>query len=158
MQYCLKLQNIMYCIRNKKNNIVNNHRTSSSRKKSNIFYVLKFLLKPQMTSQNVALWNINIALWVTFLFIVTKIFHLWKMTYLTFNWQNAVMSWTFYAVFGKIIRFDNSISIFIMEIALCGTDPFNPPPHTHLYSRKGVWGGKVKIISIMCVIVDCKSN
>ena len=40
----LKLQNMMYCIRNK-NNIVNNHRTYSSRKKSNTFYVLKFLLK-----------------------------------------------------------------------------------------------------------------
>ena len=48
-----------------------------------------------MTSQNVALWNINIALWVTFLFIVTKIFHLWKMTYLTFNCRNSVMSWNF---------------------------------------------------------------
>ena len=29
-----------------------------------------------MTSHNVALWDINIALWVMFLFIVTKIFHL----------------------------------------------------------------------------------
>ena len=35
----------MYCIRNK-NNIFNNHGTSSSRKKSNIFDVLKnFFLK-----------------------------------------------------------------------------------------------------------------
>ena len=41
LQYCLKLQNIIYCIFN----MVNNHRTSSSRKKSNIFYVVKFLLK-----------------------------------------------------------------------------------------------------------------
>ena len=66
------------------------------------------------------------------------------MTYLTFNWQNAVMSWTFYAVFGKIIRFDNSISIFIMEIALCGTDPFTPPPpptHTHTYIEKREFEG-----------------
>ena len=29
-----------------------------------------------MTSHNVALWDINIALWAIFLFIVTKIFHL----------------------------------------------------------------------------------
>ena len=29
-----------------------------------------------MTAQNVALWDINIALWVKFLFIVTKIFRL----------------------------------------------------------------------------------
>ena len=48
-----------------------------------------------MTSQNVALLDINIALWVTFLFIVTKTFHLWKMTYLTFNWHNSVKSWNF---------------------------------------------------------------
>ena len=29
-----------------------------------------------MTSQNVALWDINIALWAIILFIVTWIFHL----------------------------------------------------------------------------------
>ena len=28
-----------------------------------------------MTSQNVALWDINIALWAIYLFIVTRIFH-----------------------------------------------------------------------------------
>ena len=44
MEYCLKLQNIIYALLIKIN-IVNNHRTSSSRKKSNIVYVLKFLLK-----------------------------------------------------------------------------------------------------------------
>ena len=52
-------------------------------------------LKTQMTSQNVALWDINIALWVIFLFILTRIFHLWKMTYLTFNWRNLATSWNF---------------------------------------------------------------
>ena len=31
-----------------------------------------------MTSHNVALWDINIALWAVFLFIVTRIFHLQK--------------------------------------------------------------------------------
>ena len=31
-----------------------------------------------MTSQDVALWDINIALWVIVLLIVTKIFHLRK--------------------------------------------------------------------------------
>ena len=46
-----------------------------------------------MTSQNVALWNINIALWAINLFIVTRIFHLWKMTYLTLNWHNSATSW-----------------------------------------------------------------
>ena len=46
-----------------------------------------------MTSQNVALWDINIALWAIYLFIVTRIFRLWKMTYLTFNWHNSAMSW-----------------------------------------------------------------
>ena len=47
-----------------------------------VHYVLKFLLKKinkkkntQLISQNVALWDINIPLWVIFLFIVTKIFH-----------------------------------------------------------------------------------
>ena len=48
-----------------------------------------------MTSQNVALWNINIALWAIYLFIVTRIFHLWKMTYLTSNWHNSATSWNF---------------------------------------------------------------
>ena len=48
-----------------------------------------------MTSQNVALWDINIALWAMFLFIVTRIFHLRKMTYLTFNWHNSAVSWNF---------------------------------------------------------------
>ena len=46
-----------------------------------------------MTSQNVALWDINIALWAMFLFIVTRICHLRKMTYLTFNWHNSATSW-----------------------------------------------------------------
>ena len=64
-----------------------------------------------MTSQNVALWDINIALWVIFLFIVTKIFHLWKMTYLSFNWHNSATSLIFYAVFGKMVLFGNTISI-----------------------------------------------
>ena len=48
-----------------------------------------------MTSQNVALWDINIALWAMFLFMVTRIFHLQKMIYLTFNWHNSAMSWNF---------------------------------------------------------------
>ena len=48
-----------------------------------------------MTSQNVALWNINIALWAMFLFIVTRIFHLRKMTCLTSNWHNSTTSWNF---------------------------------------------------------------
>ena len=48
-----------------------------------------------MTSQNVALWDINIALWTMFLFLVTRIFHLLKMTYLTFNWHNSARSWNF---------------------------------------------------------------
>ena len=33
-----------------------------------------------MTSQNVALWDIKIALWA-------------KMAYLTFNWHNSATSW-----------------------------------------------------------------
>ena len=65
-----------------------------------------------MTSQNVALWDINKALWVIFLFIVTKIFQLWKMTYLSFNWHNSATSLIFfYAVFGKMVLFGNTISI-----------------------------------------------
>ena len=48
-----------------------------------------------MTSQNVALWDINIALWAMFLYIVTRIFHLRKMTYLTLNWHNSATSWNF---------------------------------------------------------------
>ena len=43
VQYCLKLQNIIALLI--KSIIFNNHRTSSSRKKSNILYVLKFSLK-----------------------------------------------------------------------------------------------------------------
>ena len=42
-----------------------------------MFYVFKVLiksLKPQITSQNVALRDINIALWVISLFIVMKFF------------------------------------------------------------------------------------
>ena len=62
-----------------------------------------------MTSQNVALWDINKALWVIFLFIVTKVFHLWKMTYLSFNWHNSGTSLIFYAVFGKMVLFGNTI-------------------------------------------------
>ena len=57
-----------------------------------------------MTSQNVALWDINIALEDIFLFIVTKIFHLWKMTYLIFSWHNSATNWNFFeAVFDKTI-------------------------------------------------------
>ena len=52
-----------------------------------------------MTSHNVALWDINIALWVIFLFIVTKIFHLRKIACLTFNWHNSVTSWNFFMQF-----------------------------------------------------------
>ena len=48
-----------------------------------------------MTSQNVALWDINIALLAIYLFIVTPIFNLWKMTYLSFNWHNSATSWNF---------------------------------------------------------------
>ena len=48
-----------------------------------------------MVSQNVAMWDINIALWAIFLFIVTRIFHFWKMIYLTFNWHNSATSWIF---------------------------------------------------------------
>ena len=48
-----------------------------------------------MTSQNVALLDINIALCAMFLFIVTRIFHLRKMTYFTFNWHNSATSWNF---------------------------------------------------------------
>ena len=48
-----------------------------------------------MTSQNVALWDINIALWAIFLFIETTIFHVWKMTYLIFNWHNSATNWNF---------------------------------------------------------------
>ena len=40
-----------------------------------------------MISQNVALWDINIVLWAIYLFIVTRTFHLWKITHLTFNWH-----------------------------------------------------------------------
>ena len=47
-----------------------------------------------MTSQNDALWDINTALWDIYLFnIVMKIFHLWKMSYLTFSWHNSATSW-----------------------------------------------------------------
>ena len=52
-----------------------------------------------MTSQNVALWDINIALSAIDLFIVTRIFHLGKMTYLTFNWHNTATSWNFFMRF-----------------------------------------------------------
>ena len=52
-----------------------------------------------MTSQNVALWDINIALWAMFLFIVTRIFHLRTMTYLNFNWHNSATSWNFFMRF-----------------------------------------------------------
>ena len=52
-----------------------------------------------MTSQNVAFWDINIALWDMFLFIVTRILHLRKMTYLIFNWHNSVASWNFFMRF-----------------------------------------------------------
>ena len=55
-----------------------------------------------MTSQNVALWNINIALWAIYLFIVTRIFHLWNMTYLAFNWHNSATSWNFFMLFSAI--------------------------------------------------------
>ena len=78
--------------------MINNHRTSSSRKKYDIFLCFKVLiknLKTQMTLQNIALWDINIALWAIFLFIVTRIFHLWKMTYLTLSWHNSATSWNF---------------------------------------------------------------
>ena len=52
-----------------------------------------------MTSQNVALWDVNIALWAINLFIVTRVFHLRKMTYLAFNWHNSATSWNFFMRF-----------------------------------------------------------
>ena len=45
-----------------------------------------------MISHNVALWDINIALWVIFLFIVTKIFHLRKMTYGKFFFSSNTLA------------------------------------------------------------------
>ena len=52
-----------------------------------------------MISQNVALWDINLALWAIYLFIVTRIFHFGKMTYLAFNWHNSATSWNFFMRF-----------------------------------------------------------
>ena len=52
-----------------------------------------------MTSQNFALWDINIALWAIYLFIVTRIFHLWKMTYWTFDWHYSATSWNIFMRF-----------------------------------------------------------
>ena len=51
MQYCLKLQNIIYSLLIK-SNMFNNHRTSSSRKKTNILYVLKFSLNLKKKNSN----------------------------------------------------------------------------------------------------------
>ena len=48
-----------------------------------------------MISQNVAWWDINIALWAMFLFIVTRMFHLRNTTCFTFNWHNSAPSWNF---------------------------------------------------------------
>ena len=65
-----------------------------------------------MTSHNVVLWDINIALWVIFLFIVTKIFSSLKND--LFDFQLALLSNElkfFYVVFGKMIRIGSSISI-----------------------------------------------
>ena len=42
----------------------------------------------------------------------------------------------------------------IMETAPCETGPFKP----HLYSKKGVCGGKVKIMNNVCNCIDFKSN
>ena len=70
-----------------------------------------------MTSQNVALWDINIALWVMFLFIVTQIFQRKDFSSLKndlFVFQLALLSnkfGFFYAVFGKMGLFGNTISI-----------------------------------------------
>ena len=64
-----------------------------------------------MKSQNVALWDINIALWVIFLFIVTQIFHLWKITYLTLSNELDLL-----CGFGKTIRFGSSVSILQWQI------------------------------------------
>ena len=52
-----------------------------------------------MRSQNIALWDINIALSAIDLFIVTRIFQLWKMTYFTFNWHNSATSWNLFMRF-----------------------------------------------------------
>ena len=51
VQYCLKLQNITVALLIK-SNILKNPRTSSSRKKSNILYVLKFSLKFKKKNSN----------------------------------------------------------------------------------------------------------
>ena len=60
-------------------------------------------LKAQMTSQNVVLWNINIAMWIVLLIIALKFFQMWKMSYLTFNRHNFAMGWAFYAGFRQFI-------------------------------------------------------
>ena len=87
VQYCLKLQNIIYCIVNLKKASLTIIKLQVLERHLHILYfkVLIKNLKTHMTSHNVALWDINIALWAIFLFIVTRIFHLGKMTYLTFN-------------------------------------------------------------------------
>ena len=52
------------------------HKTANSRKQFTYlcYKVLIKNLKSQMTSQKVSLWDINIALWVIFLFTAMKIF------------------------------------------------------------------------------------
>ena len=48
------------------------------------------------------LWDVNIALWVVFLFIAMKVFRMRKMCYFTFTgWDNFAVGWPFDAVFGN---------------------------------------------------------
>ena len=68
--------------------------TSFHKLRSSMLILIK-ISKTHLTSQNVALWDINIALCAIYLFIVTRIFHLWKMTYLTFNLHYSAMGWNF---------------------------------------------------------------
>ena len=87
-----------------------------------------------MTSHNVALWDIKIALWAIFLFIVTRIFHL-KMTYFTFNWHNSI----FYTIFRKMIRFGSSNYTEIVKTVIWSS---NENPHGELVFNWLVWTRK----------------
>ena len=104
----------MYCIRNKKY-IVNNHRTSSSRQKSNIFYVLKFKKKKNKSSNDITEccivgYKYSIVGYISI--YSNKDFSSRKND--QFDFQLAQLSnelEIFYAVFSEMIHFGSSISI-----------------------------------------------
>ena len=78
-------------------NIIYNDKTSSSKKKSNIFYGLKFSLKIKNSNDITECCIVGYKYYIVGYISIysNKDFSSLKMTYLIFNWHNSATNWNF---------------------------------------------------------------